>query len=255
MPTPAACAEMQARRRKYDLYPLAIHVNYLVNLATADRELRQRSQQAFRGELERATALGTEYLILHPGSVGTAAGAMNGKDEAQAASGGREAALDRLAEAIREAASGFEWGELRLLIENTAGGGSRLGGEFSEVAAILDRLSGIPSGACLDTCHCWTAGYELVSEPGYLETCQRIERELGGERVHVWHCNDTASRLSSRLDRHQHIGEGLLGEALFRRMLHDARWKRTAFILETPLEKEGDDRRNVQTMLRLRDAA
>ncbi len=253
-PNAAACAELTAKRDQYHLSPLAAHVNYLVNLASGADELRQRSQAAFRGELERAAALAADYLILHPGSMGVEdARAGGGAGETAAAPASREAAVARLAAAIRETADGFDWGRLRLLIENTAGGGGRLGGEFSEVAAILDRLEGLPTGACLDTCHCWAAGYELASEEGYTATCRRIERELGLERIHVWHVNDTRSRLGSRLDRHEHIGAGKLGEGLFRRMLHDARWKQAAFILETPLEQEGDDRRNMETLRRLRN--
>ncbi len=254
-PSAAACAELTARRRQYGLEPLAIHVNYLVNLASAEASLRQRSQAAFRGELERAAALKADFLILHPGSMGAEdASAGSGETGPGAPPRDREAARVRLAAAIRETAAGFAWGRLRLLIENTAGGGGRLGGDFRELAAILDLLRGLPAGACLDTCHCWVAGYDLVSEAGYRETCRHIERELGRERVFVWHANDTRSRLGSRLDRHEHIGAGNLGPGLFRRMLHDARWKQAAFILETPLEKDGDDRRNLQTLLRLRDA-
>jgi deoxyribonuclease-4 len=120
------------------------------------------------------------------------------------------------------------------------------------VAELIDRLRGhVPVGACLDTCHCHVAGYDLVSDEGYEETVGRIEGTMGLETVRVWHMNDAKAVRGSRLDRHQHIGDGTMGLEPFRRLLNDARFAHCAFIAETPVDEEGDERRNVQTMLAL----
>ena len=148
------CAEMSRLRAKYDLKPLVIHTNYLVNLASSTELFLQRSMQAFRGEIERALSLCAEYLVLHPGS-------FRGAD--------REQGLLRTTAAIAAATQGFDLvkGGLTILIENTAGSEFSLGGSFEQVAEVIDRLHGIiPVGACIDTCHTHVAGYDIVSEEG-----------------------------------------------------------------------------------------
>jgi len=229
-----------ARRRQWKLRPVVIHDNYLINLAGADATLQTRSREAFRGELRRAAALGAEFLVMHPGSAG---------------GGGHAAAIARLAAAIRACAQGMRWGRLRLLIENTAGGAARLGGTFAEVAAILEALRGLPVGACIDTCHCFASGYDLTDPAGYEATIQELRATVGLRRVYVVHANDSKGKLGSHLDRHQHIGRGYLGDETFRRLLHDPRLKHAAFILETPIDRPGDDRRNLDRLKSLRGDA
>lgn len=230
---------MRCLREKYDLRPLAIHVNYLVNLASTTPLFLKKSLEAFRGEVERALALRAEYLVLHPGS-------FRGAD--------RETGLLRVAAAIAASTKGLDLagGNLTILIENTAGAEFSLGGSFEQVAELLARLCNIvPVGACIDTCHTHVAGYDIVSEAGYAATIAHLDATVGLKRVCVWHCNDAKAARGSKLDRHQHIGQGQLGLPTFRRLLNDPRLAHAAFLAETPIDQPGDDRRNVAALKRL----
>ena len=233
------CAEMNRLRARYDLKPLAIHANYLVNLASSNERFLQMSLEAFRGEVVRALALCANYLVLHPGS-------FRGAD--------REQGLLRTAAAITASTQGLDLakGGLTILIENTAGAEFSLGGSFEQVAEVLERLQGIvPVGACIDTCHTHVAGYDIVSEEGMYQTLQHLDATVGLSRVKVWHCNDAKAARGSKLDRHQHIGKGMIGKETFRRLLNDLRLAHAAFIAETPIDRPGDDRRNVDALKKL----
>ncbi len=230
------CAQMRELRQTYDCWPLVIHTSYLVNLCSQSSEVRDKSIAAFRGEVERALALGAEYLVLHPGS-------WRGLT--------REDGLRLAAESIGAATDGiaFDDCDFRILIENTAGAEFSLGGSFEQVAELIARLRPVvPVGACLDTCHCHVAGYDLVSAAGYEETLRLIEDSIGFDTVRVWHMNDAKAARGSKLDRHQHIGAGTMGLEPFRRLLNDARFAHCAFIAETPVDEDGDELKNVQTM-------
>jgi deoxyribonuclease-4 len=230
------CDEMNRLRSRYDLKPLVIHTNYLVNLASSNERFLQMSLEAFRGEVSRALALCADYLVLHPGS-------FRGAD--------REQGLLRTAAAIAASTAGLDLGKagLTILIENTAGAEFSLGGSFEQVAEVLERLQGIvPVGACIDTCHTHVAGYDIVSEDGFYQTFQHLDATIGLSRVKVWHCNDAKAARGSKLDRHQHIGKGMIGKEAFRRLLNDLRLAGAAFIAETPIDKPGDDRRNVDAL-------
>lgn len=253
---PAKAKAMIARRQEWRLGPLAIHCSYLINLASADAVIQERSRVALRGELERARALEADFLVLHPGVAGGKSESEAGADAASPAApvGERAAAVQRLQQGIAAAAEGLDWGPVTLLIENTAGG-SRLAGDFRELRQILDGLEGLPTAACLDTCHCWVAGYDWSTPEGYAGFMKTLEAELGRKRVRLWHANDTQSALGSRLDRHWHIGEGKLGDTAFRSLLQDPRWSQVAFIAETPVDAEGDEARNVAALKRLRTAS
>lgn len=233
------CSEMSRLRTKYDLKPLAIHTNYLVNLASSSEIFLKQSMQAFRGEVERALALCAEYLVLHPGS-------FRGAD--------REQGLLRTAAAIAASTGGLDLakGKLTILIENTAGSEFSLGGSFEQVAELVDRLRGIvPVGACIDTCHTHVAGYDVVTEDGLYDTLRQLDSVIGLNQVKVWHCNDAKAACGSKLDRHQHIGKGTIGKQAFRILVNDPRLAHAAFIAETPIDKPGDDKRNVDALKRL----
>lgn len=233
------CDAMKRLREKYDLKPLVVHTNYLVNLAGVNDEFLKKSVEAFRGEIERASALGAEYLVLHPGS-------FRGSD--------REQGLMRTAAAIAAAAQGLDLAKsgLTILIENTAGAEYSLGGSFEQVAEVLQYLHHlVPVAACIDTCHTHVAGYDLVSPQGMQDTLRRLDETVGLNNVPVWHCNDAKAARGSGLDRHQHIGKGSIGLEPFRRLLNDARLARAAFIAETPIDEPGDDARNVAALSRL----
>ncbi len=233
------CDEMNRLRAKYNLKPLVIHANYLVNLAGSNELFLEKSMEAFRGEVVRALSLSAEYLVLHPGS-------FRGSD--------REQGLLRTAAGIAASTSGLDLanGGLTILIENTAGSEFSLGGNFEQVAELLDRLRGIvPVAACIDTCHTHVAGYDIVSEEGLYSTLQHLDATVGLNNVKVWHCNDAKAARGSKLDRHQHIGKGMIGKEPFRILLNDLRLAHAAFIAETPIDEPGDDRRNVEALKRL----
>ena len=233
------CEEMSRLRGRYDLKPLVIHTNYLVNLASSTEQFLQKSVEAFRGEIERALALCAEYLVLHPGS-------FRGAD--------REQGSMRTAAAIVAATQGLDLakGGLTILIENTAGSEFSLGGSFEQVAEILECLRGVvPVGACIDTCHTHVAGYDIVTEEGIYDTLRQLDATIGLNNVCVVHCNDAKAARGSRLDRHQQIGKGTIGKEPFRILLNDLRLAHAAFIAETPIERPGDDRRNVEALKKL----
>ncbi|HVW78981.1 MAG TPA: deoxyribonuclease IV [Alloacidobacterium sp.] len=232
------CARMRELRREYDCWPLVIHTSYLVNVCSQSEEVREKSIVAFRGEIERALALGAEYLVLHPGS-------WRGLT--------REEGLRLAAESIARSFDGFSpVSDFQILIENTAGAEFSLGGSFEQVAELVHRLRDVaPVGACLDTCHTHVAGYDIVTPEGYADTVRRIDTTIGLEAVCVWHMNDAKAPRGSRLDRHENIGQGTIGAEAFRRLLQDKRFAHCAFIAETPVDAPGDDHRNVSILREL----
>jgi deoxyribonuclease-4 len=220
----------------YDLKLLAIHVNYLVNLSAQNETFLKQSVIAFRGELERAIAIGAEFLVLHPGS-------FRGMT--------RERGLMRASAAIAAASRDLDLpkANLTILIENTAGAEFSLGGSFEQVAEMLGLLGNIvPIGACIDTCHTHVSGYDIVSPKGMRDTLRHLDETVGLKNVHVWHCNDAKCDRGSKLDRHEHVGKGKIGSEPFRRLLNDPRTAHAAFIAETPIDRPGDDRRNVEAL-------
>lgn len=230
---PGHCEQMKTLRAQYDCSPLVIHTSYLVNLCSQSEDVRTKSVAAFHGEVERALDLGAEYLVLHPGSCRGLT---------------REEGLRLAAESIEQALDGLKWQEcdFKILIENTAGAEFSLGGTFENVAELVERLRpSAPVGVCLDTCHTHVAGYDMVSEAGYETTMNLIGSTVGFDTVRVWHCNDAKAAMGSKLDRHEHIGEGAMGLPPFRRLLNDQRFAHAAFIAETPVDAPGDEQRNL----------
>ena len=233
------CEELRRLRDKYDLKPLAIHTNYLVNLAATNELFLRKSVEAFRGEIERALAIGAEYLVLHPGS-------FRGRS--------REEGLRRASAAIAAATIQLDLARagLTILIENTAGAEYSLGASFDQVAEVIERLRDVvPIAACIDTCHTHAAGYDIVTETGLAQTLQLLDQTIGLTNVPVWHCNDAKAERGSKLDRHEHVGKGRIGKETFRRLLNDPRTAHAAFIAETPIDRPGDDRRNVDALKRV----
>src|SRR6202522_925270 len=232
----AEAARFRARRKELGLGPLVIHDNYLINLASPNPVLRTRSVQAFHQELVRAIALGADYLVAHPGS-------------------GREstplAAVAAIAQGLKQAARGLKLGDLKILLENTAGQGTSIGSRFEELRAILDSSPDLPLGICIDTAHTFAAGWDLRTAEGLDHTLQALDRTVGLDRVYVVHVNDSKTHVGSRVDRHEHIGKGKIGLEAFRRIVNHPMLAGRAFILETPIDKLGDDRRNVAALWKL----
>lgn len=224
------------RRKELQLGPVVIHDNYLINLASPNPVLRTRSVQAFHQELVRAVALGADYLVAHPGS---------GRESSM------EAAVSSIIQGLKHATRGLKLGDLRILLENTAGQGTCVGSRFEELKAILDGCHDLPMGVCIDTAHTFAAGWELRTPEGLEGTLQAIDRTIGLARVYVIHTNDSKTALGSRVDRHENIGKGKIGLEAFGRILNHPLLAGKAFILETPIDKPGDDRRNVAILWKL----
>ena len=233
MPSEAEAIAFAHARVLHDLQPLVIHDNYLINMASSDDDLRAKSIAAFRGEIERALFIGADYIVAHPGA---------------AKGGGPEVGIHNFCVSLGEAAQGLDTRRLMLLIENTAGAGTILGSRFEEMIVMKQHsanFTDLAVGFCIDTCHSLASGYTMD------EMIRQIDGVLGFENVRVIHANDSKGALGSRLDRHEHIGRGYIGIEGFRRVLTHPKLRDKAIIAETPVDAEGDDRRNVQTLISL----
>jgi deoxyribonuclease-4 len=207
--------------------PMA-HDAYLINLASPDEFLYRRSVDSFVEETQRAEALGLAYLVTHPGTP---------------TDGNAMAGLQRVARALDEVHRRCPKFQVMILLETTAGQGQSLGARFEDFAAILDRVKHPERlGVCLDTCHVFAAGYGLASKRDYERTFDDFDRLIGLEKLRAFHVNDSRKPRGSRVDRHAHIGQGLIGLQAFRRLLNDPRFADCPMILETPKEDaEGAD--------------
>lgn len=233
---PKQAERMRELRARLDVGPLVVHTSYLVNVCSQSSETREKSVEAFRGEIERALAFGAEYLVLHPGS-------WKGLT--------RDEGLKLAADSIQRAIDGLPWQgtAFHILIENTAGAECSLGGSFDQVAELVERLkTHAPMGVCLDTCHTHVSGYDVVTAEGYAETMNKVAATIGLDAVRVWHCNDAKAARGSKLDRHEHIGQGTIGVEPFRWLLNDPRFDHCAFVAETPVDEPGDEERNVRVL-------
>jgi deoxyribonuclease-4 len=212
------CVSFRARLGETKVRATMAHDSYLINLASPDPVLRARSLASFVSELRRCEALGLDYLVSHPG---------NYMDE-------RDAGLVRNADAISDALAQAP-GRTVLCLEITAGSGTALGATFEELAAIIERVDATHRervGICLDTCHAYSAGYDLVND--YDGVMAKLQDTLGMQRLRVMHLNDSKTPFASRRDRHELIAEGSLGEAPFRRIMTDERLALVPKVIETP---------------------
>ena len=231
---------MRAMRVKLDVNPVVIHANYLINLASMEPGVKTNSILAFRGELERAAAIGANYLVLHPGSY-------KGQSVAEAIL----CFLDNMS----AAAEGVEAAGVTVLLENTAGAGSILGSKLEELAVMGQELHGRVSfavGYCLDTCHLHASGYDVSIADGLENMLALAEATVGLANVPVIHTNDSKTELNSHRDRHEHIGKGSIGPEAFGRIVNHAMLRDKAFILETPEDDGGDHRANIEVVKGLR---
>jgi deoxyribonuclease-4 len=209
--------------------PTAAHSSYLINLASSDPAIRKRSWSALTDELVRCTRLAIPFLIFHPGSHEDAE-----KGLALVAAGINHA-LDRVP------------GRVRLLMETTAGQGSSLGWRFEHLSTIRKAVAGALRrrvGVCLDTCHVYAAGYDLVTAKGYEATFAEFDRQVGLEHLGAFHLNDSKKALGLRVDRHEHIGRGAMGLEPFRRLVNDTRFAELSGYLET----DGQFRENLAVL-------
>ena len=244
--------EVRAFRRgveKAELTPVVSHASYLINLATAVPKLRAQSINTFIDELDRADSLGLLGVVIHPGTC---------------TSGTEDEGLHRIAQAIRQALQKRPNLNTMVLLEHTAGQGRTLGYKFEHLATILKELNGSPKiGICLDTCHLLAAGYDIASASGYQKTFSSFKKLIGIDRLRVFHGNDSKKPCGSRVDRHQHIGDGFLGLEPFKHLLTDQNFSHLAMLIETEKTKNWErgkistpdplDERNLNTLKSLRD--
>jgi deoxyribonuclease-4 len=249
---PLDSAEIRRFRKRLDdtgIRPALSHASYLINLATTAPLLRLQSIDALVDELDRADALGLLGVVLHPGTC---------------TAGTEEDALQLVAAAVRTSFKARPRRKTMVIFEHTAGQGRSLGYRFEHLAAILAGLDGSPrAGVCLDTCHLVASGYDITTDEGYEDTVAQFERLVGIDRLKVFHGNDSKRPCGSRVDRHEHIGDGCLGLLPFRRLLHDRRFAGLPLLIET--EKSNGcnrpnaivadplDLRNLDTLRRLRE--
>jgi deoxyribonuclease IV len=214
--------------------PVLAHSSYLINLASPDPVLRRKSLDAFQDEMERARLLGVPFLVLHPGSH---MGAGEKQGIARVADG-LDQALERIGPPVM------------ILLENTAGQGTSIGHRFEHLAAILRSMKHADRvGVCIDTCHTFAAGYDIRTRKTYMRTVDEIDRFIGLQRVRAIHVNDCRKELGSHVDRHTHIGQGLLGLEPFRLLVNDERFAGTPKILETPKGEDlKEDMMNLATL-------
>jgi deoxyribonuclease-4 len=216
-------ADFAAEREAHGIAVVGAHDSYLINLSSPDRRLWRMSQRSFQAELTRCAMLGLDFLVTHPG---------NATDEDV------EAGLERNAKGVTESIDAVD-GDTRVLLELTAGSGTSVGSTFENLRGIIDL---IPAGhrdrvgVCFDTCHAYSAGYDLVED--YDAVWERFDRLIGIERLELIHLNDSKHPLGSHKDRHETIGEGTLGTEPFRRLVLDERLREIPKVLETP---KGDD--------------
>jgi deoxyribonuclease-4 len=226
---------------EHQIWFAAAHDSYLINLATADTVLFERSWQSFVGELQRSTKLGLQAVVTHPGNA----------TDGDVARGLRQNAI-----AVQRALDAVP-SDIKVLFETTAGSGSALGARFEQLAELLSTIGptyGERLGVCVDTCHLWAAGYDLRTE--YDDVFRQLDETVGLQRIQLFHLNDSLGALGSRRDRHAHIGAGLLGAEAFAQLLNDARFRSVPKVIETP--KDNDilmaDRRNLSVLRSLRRA-
>jgi len=232
--------EFRQRWAESTIRQVVAHDSYLINLASPKEDLWERSIAAFLDEMERCERLGLSHLVTHPGAhVGS----------------GESRGIERIAAALQRILEATASYQVKIALETTAGQGSTLGHRFQHLRDILAGC-GHPEQivVCMDTCHVFAAGYDIRTEEGYADVMERFDQVVGLDKLEVLHFNDSKRAFGSRVDRHDHIGEGEIGKAGFRWFLNDPRLVRVPKLLETPKENEGEaDRRNLKVLRSLLD--
>lgn len=215
-----------------EIYPVAAHASYLINVGSSQPELWEKSYQALKVEVERANALNIPYLTFHPGAY----------VEADEATG-----LANIARALRRLLEETDANGTTVCLETMAGQGTTLGHRFEHLAYLLEEAgSSGRLGVCLDTCHIFSAGYDIRAPEAYQATMAEFDRLVGLDQIKCFHFNDSKHDLGQRKDRHEHIGQGFIGEAGFANFLNDPRWAGYPAHLETPKTETDDDGNEVE---------
>lgn len=213
------------------LTQIASHTSYLINLATDEKKKHFLSYNALKQELIRSSTLGIPYVVLHPGfSMGS----------------GEASGIRRIADNINAIFAEISYSNTRLLLETTAGQGSSLGHTFEQIRSMMDKIENKKRiGACLDTCHIFAAGYDIRTEASYKKTIREFDSMIGLTNLYLIHLNDAKKDLGTRVDRHEHIGLGLIGVDAFKYFMSDKLFIHIPKIIETPKFMEGKDMDNI----------
>jgi deoxyribonuclease-4 len=234
-------ANFIAERERTGISPVVAHASYLLNLASPEKELRNRSILTLALELVRSARLGIEYLVLHPGSHREA---------------GEKKGIKWIAEGVDRALAKADVPQIKILLETTAGSGSQLGCRLEQLRDMIGQSRNPKKlWICLDTCHIYAAGFDIAQAQGYQDFFDSFQKLIGLKHLKCLHANDSKTPLGSRVDRHEQIGLGHLGLGTFQRLLNDPRLEGIPFILETPKgEKEGKnwDAINIRKLKKLR---
>lgn len=232
--------KFKSLRSHFSLSPIYIHTSYLINIASADRDLRRRSIDLLVIEMDRADAIGADYVILHPGSA-------SGDDV--------HVAKRRVIDALKEIALSGQW-KAGLLIENTAGERGDISSKIGDLSDIIHSIKGsLVLGVCIDTCHAFAAGYNINSEEVIKQISNEFKKYVGLDKIKLIHLNDSKGDLGSGIDRHEHIGLGKIGAGGLSKFINHLPFRDIPLILETPKKKEIDDYMNlrrVRQMMRRR---
>jgi deoxyribonuclease IV len=224
----------KAAEQYMDVFPVSVHASYLINIATPDVALWEKSYLALRDEVERAAAFDIPYMTFHPGSF---------------VQGDEASGLANIAKALRRllTETAVTAPNTTVCLETMAGQGTNLGFKFEQLAAMInetgksDRL-----GVCFDTCHVFSAGYDLRTSAAYQATMDEFDQIVGLELIKCFHFNDSKFDLGERKDRHAHIGQGFIGREGFANFLNDPRWENHPAHLETPKTEKDDDGNEVE---------
>jgi len=228
-------SQFKKLRSQYFIDPVFVHVSYLINLCASNRDIFEKSLRLLVLEMELADLLGADYVILHTGSA-------SHESEGNA----RKKAI----RALKRAMGRGKWGS-RLLLENTAGERGDISSRISDLSEIIaGTASAVIGGICLDTCHAFASGYDLSTERGLSEFTVEIESCVGIDAVKLIHLNDSRKGCGARVDRHEHIGMGKIGEAGFRNILH-SRLGQLPLILETPIDRRRNEIGNLEKVREL----
>jgi len=229
--------EFVARRKKYKINPVFIHISYLINLASPDARLYHGSIQAYIEDIQEADKLGADYIVTHMGSH---------KETSE------DAGIKRLIEALNIILEKTKGSKVGILLENTSGSGSWLGYRFCHQHKIIKGLKDKSRvGLCLDTAHAYLAGYDLSTKSGLDKMMDEIEEMVGTKLIKLIHLNDAAGGLGCHHDRHEHIGKGYIGMAGMKRIINHPKLKKIPMILETPKTTENSDQENMVLVKKL----
>lgn len=210
----------QEARKKTSIRHIASHTSYLINLASPEKKKYAMSREALKQELIRCAALKIPLVVLHLGSH---------------MKSGVETGIERIASAVNRVFDGLPGDPTRLLLETTSGQGFNLGHTFEQLAAIMGKVEHRDRiGVCLDTCHIFAAGYDLRTKTAYQKTMTTFESIIGLDHLYWIHLNDSRREMGTRVDRHEHIGQGFIGEKAFRMLMNDSRLRNIPKVLETP---------------------